>query len=99
KAGHVVDAVENGELAVSAVRVGGYDLVLMDIHMPGMDGIEATRRIRQSEGSCADVPVIALTANSMKGDREKFLSAGMNDYVAKPIDVANFADASSGRPV
>ena len=93
KVGHEVDVVENGELAVSAVKVGAYDLVLMDIHMPGMDGIEATQAIRRSNGDFADVPIIALTANSMKGDRERFLAAGMSDYVSKPIDMDKFSDA------
>ena len=93
KAGHEVDAVANGELAVSAAKVGGYDLVLMDIHMPDMDGIEATQAIRSSKGDFANVPIIALTANSMKGDRERFLAAGMSDYVSKPIDMDRFSDA------
>ncbi len=66
-----------------------YDVVLMDIHMPEMDGIEATRRIRELDGEQARIPIVALTANAMKGDPEKYLSAGMTDYVSKPINPQN----------
>jgi CheY-like chemotaxis protein len=66
-----------------------YDLVLMDIQMPVMNGIEATRAIRDADGSDGidpDIPIIAMTAHAMKGDRENFLSQGMNDYIPKPVD-------------
>ncbi len=79
-------AVDNGSAAVEAARTGGFDLILMDIQMPKMDGVEATRRIRDLKGELGRVPIIALTANAMPGDREKYLAAGMNDYVAKPVD-------------
>ncbi|MFC7049390.1 ATP-binding protein [Emcibacter nanhaiensis] len=78
--------VENGLQALQAVRDGDYDLVLMDIHMPEMDGLEATRRIRELKGPKSKTPIIALTANAMAGDRETYLMHGMDDYVSKPVD-------------
>ncbi|MBI5897009.1 MAG: response regulator, partial [Desulfobacterales bacterium] len=85
--GFSTDAVINGRLALEALEKDAYDLVLMDIQMPEMDGLEATRIIRDPHSAVRDhaVPVIALTAHAMKGDREQFLAAGMDDYVAKPI--------------
>jgi PAS domain S-box-containing protein len=91
--GHSVDVAANGLEAIEAVSTRPYDLVLMDIHMPEMDGIRATRRIREKGGERANIPIIALTANAMKGDREKYLAAGMNGYVSKPIDPAELRDA------
>ncbi len=85
-AGHSVDVAANGVEAIEAVTARPYDIVLMDIHMPEMDGITATRRIRELGGGLARIPIIAVTANAMKGDRERYLSAGMTDYVAKPIE-------------
>ena len=92
-AGHRIDIAANGIEAVEAVRSRNYDLVLMDIQMPEMDGISATRRIRELPPPACDVPIIALTANAMKGDQERYLDAGMNDYVPKPIDPARLARA------
>jgi PAS domain S-box-containing protein len=86
-AGHQVEVVDDGLQAVDAVRSKSYDVVLMDISMPEMDGVQATRRIRELDGPESQVPIIALTANAMKGDREKFLSAGMSDYLSKPIHI------------
>lgn len=81
-----IDLVENGAEAVAAVTGIPYDLVLMDIQMPEMDGLAATRRIRSMEGSAAAMPIIALTANAMRGDREQYLAAGMTDYLPKPVN-------------
>ena len=86
KAGHRVDIASNGIEAVEAVLSRPYDLVLMDIQMPEMDGIQATRRIRAMPDAKGRIPIVAITANAMRGDRERLLQAGMNDYVAKPID-------------
>ena len=86
RAGHRVDVVENGAAALDAVQKRPYDLVLMDVQMPEMDGPTATRAIRQLDGPLAQLPVIALTANAMAEQRQEYLAAGMNDYVSKPID-------------
>jgi PAS domain S-box-containing protein len=87
KLGYYVDAVPDGKEAVRVLEKDSYDLVLMDIQMPEMDGYEATRIIRNPESLVRNhrIPIIALTANTMKGDREKCLAAGMDDYVGKPI--------------
>ena len=82
-----IDAVRNGVEAVEAAQDTAYDLILMDIHMPTLDGVEAMRRIRRLDGPNANTPIVALTAFALPGDREKFLEAGMDDYVAKPIDI------------
>ena len=63
-----------------------YDLVLMDVQMPVMDGVAATKQIRSIGGPAGKVPIIAMTANAMQGDREKYMGAGMTDYISKPID-------------
>jgi CheY-like chemotaxis protein len=88
KAGHQIDVVNDGAEAVEAVRGKPYDLVLMDVQMPGVDGLEATRRIRGLPTKESAVPVIAITANAMHGDEQRCLAAGMNDYISKPIDRA-----------
>lgn len=80
------DIVENGLDAVAAATRSTYDLVLMDIHMPEMDGVTATEKIRSLPQPVSDLPIIAITANAMQGDREKYLATGMTDYVIKPID-------------
>jgi two-component system sensor histidine kinase/response regulator len=85
KMGHHVDVVENGHQAVDAVRHADYDVVLMDVQMPELDGMEATRQIRALAPPKCDVAIIALTAHAMAGAREHYLAAGMNDYVSKPI--------------
>jgi CheY-like chemotaxis protein len=80
-----VDVAENGEMAIRMVQANAYDLVLMDMQMPVMDGIEATRAIR-SDPRFDSLPIIAMTANAMAADRDKCLEAGMNDHIPKPID-------------
>ncbi len=84
--GHRVVFAHNGAEAVAAVQEHGFDLVLMDAMMPGMDGPTATARIRALPGPVARLPIIALTANAMVGDRERYMAAGMDGYVSKPID-------------
>ena len=86
--------VDNASQALQALETAPYDLVLMDVQMPEMDGYQATRRIRDLHSPVLNhsVPVIALTAHSMAGDAEKCLAAGMSDYIAKPIDPQNLAE-------
>ncbi|MFW5489949.1 MAG: AAA family ATPase [Desulfovibrio sp.] len=83
-----IHTVDNGEKAVKALTEHEVDLVLMDVQMPGMDGMEATRAIREGAAGerLADIPIIAMTAHAMSGDRERFLAGGMNGYIAKPVD-------------
>ena len=84
--GHEITSVDNGEEAVSRSTDGNFDLILMDVMMPGMDGLEATRQIREKERPTGrHVPIIAITARAMTGDREKCIDAGMDDYISKPI--------------
>ncbi len=98
------DVVGNGVEAVDAVRRASYDAVLMDIHMPEMDGFEATRAIRMMAGEAGSVPVIALTANALSSDHDECRTAGMNAYVSKPfrteeliIAIAEVVGARAGR--
>jgi signal transduction histidine kinase/CheY-like chemotaxis protein len=85
--GYQVDVVDNGRKALAAIAAGGIDLVLMDVQMPEMSGADATLELRHREaGTNTHLPVIAMTAHAMKGDAEKFLEAGMDDYVSKPVE-------------
>jgi CheY-like chemotaxis protein len=85
KAGHDVTLAENGQQAVDAVEAQDFDVVLMDVQMPVMDGVEATRRIRALPTAMAKVRIIALTAHAMEGAKREYLAAGMDDYLSKPI--------------
>lgn len=94
KIGHTVQIVPNGRLALDALHEEHFDFILMDIQMPEMDGFEATRNIRTNENfkKISDIPIIALTAFAMTGDRERCLEAGMNDYLSKPVNIAVLQD-------
>jgi PAS domain S-box-containing protein len=95
KLGYRADVVANGREVVDALQIATYDLVLMDVQMPEMSGIEATEMIRNAKSRVRDhdIPIIAMTANAMDGDREKYLNAGMDDYVSKPVNPKQLADA------
>jgi CheY-like chemotaxis protein len=95
KLGYHVDAVTNGKEALERLKRFDYDLVLMDCQMPEMDGYEATLSIRDNDSSVRNpgIPIIAITANAMKGDREKCLEVGMDDFITKPINVKELAEA------
>jgi CheY-like chemotaxis protein len=93
KLGYSVEVAANGREAVQKWAAGSYDLILMDCQMPEMDGYEATREIRSTEAGRRHIPIIALTANAMVGDREKCLSAGMDGFVPKPIRTGVLSDA------
>jgi signal transduction histidine kinase/CheY-like chemotaxis protein/HPt (histidine-containing phosphotransfer) domain-containing protein len=102
KAGYHVTIADNGHQAVEAVRNADFDLVLMDIQMPGLDGVEATRQIRELPVPKNAVPIFAMTAHAMRGACEEYLSAGMDDYITKPFQpallLAKLERLAEGRP-
>ena len=96
KLGYSADAVANGQEAVDALQNLPYDLVLMDVQMPEMDGYAATAAIRALDGEVRKIPIIAMTANAMDGDRERCLEEGMDDYISKPVTPDALAAAIAG---
>jgi signal transduction histidine kinase/ActR/RegA family two-component response regulator len=96
KMGHSVSVAVNGKLGVEAVAGGNYDFILMDVQMPEMDGLQATRAIRQAEaGGTSRIPIIALTAHASAEDRDRCLEAGMDDYLTKPLQVPRLKEIMS----
>jgi CheY-like chemotaxis protein len=93
KQGHTVTIAADGQDAIKAFEAQPFDLILMDVQMPGMDGLQATRAIRQQENGQSRIPIIALTANAMSQDRDLCLAAGMDGFVSKPIDVGELSRA------
>ncbi len=101
--GYRADIAANGLEVLAALRIQPYDIILMDVQMPELDGLDATRRIRAELTAAAQPHIIAMTANAMEGDREKCLMAGMNDYISKPVQVGQLIAAlercSASNPV
>jgi signal transduction histidine kinase/ligand-binding sensor domain-containing protein/DNA-binding response OmpR family regulator len=93
KIGYTADIVQNGKEAVNAAASKKYDIILMDVQMPEMDGLEATRIIRQNQGTDHTFFIVAMTANAMQGDKEECIEAGMDDYISKPITLDNLKTA------
>ena len=89
--GYVVDTALDAESAIEAIRVHRPDVILMDIQLPGIDGLELTRRLK-SEPETHDIVIIAVTAYAMKGDQAKALEAGCDDYITKPIDTRSLPE-------
>ena len=93
KLGYNVEIAENGKEVIQIVEKNDFDLILMDVQMPEMDGFQATQKIRELEqNSNKHIPIIALTAYAMKSDREKCLSVGMDGYLSKPINFKDMKD-------
>jgi CheY-like chemotaxis protein len=88
KRGHTVVVASNGKEAVEAYGNADFDVILMDVQMPEVNGLEATQAIREKEGGAKHIPIIAMTAHAMKGDKEKCLAAGMDAYISKPINTS-----------
>ena len=98
KRGHRVKIVGNGAQAIEALAQDDFDVVLMDVQMPEMDGFQATAAIREQERASGDhMPIIAMTAHAMRGDRERCLEAGMDDYISKPLRAEDFYQVVEGR--
>jgi two-component system cell cycle response regulator/two-component system cell cycle response regulator DivK len=92
--GYAVVEATTAEEALTMVRDAHPDLVLMDCHLPGMDGLSATRELKGLEATCS-IPVVAVTAHAMPGDRERALAAGCNEYISKPVDFSRLIDIVS----
>jgi CheY-like chemotaxis protein len=90
--GHSVDTVEDGVLAVEAMKTASYDLIFMDMRMPNMDGLEATRKIRALSNVGRSLPIIALTANAFDDDRNACFDSGMNDFMTKPVSAEELSE-------
>lgn len=90
--GHTVDTVEDGQLAVEAMKTASYDLIFMDMRMPNMDGLEATRKIRTLPNVSKALPIIALTANAFDDDRNACFDSGMNDFMTKPVSAEELSE-------
>ena len=86
RSGYLIDIAENGRQAIEALKNADYDVILMDVQMPEMDGIEATKQIRQLPGTKKFVPIIALTAQADVNTEDELRAAGMDDYISKPIN-------------
>jgi signal transduction histidine kinase len=95
KRGHVIEVASDGQQALEMARKNSYDVILMDVQMPGMDGFQATEAIRKLDAQ-SQIPIIALTAHAMVGDRQRCLEAGMNDYLAKPLDLVRLVEMVEG---
>jgi CheY-like chemotaxis protein len=96
KRGHHVAVANNGREAVQLAEQQDFDLILMDVQMPVVDGFQATGEIRAANGRSARLPIIAMTAHAMQGDRERCLAAGMDDYITKPIDMRRLIQLVEG---
>lgn len=90
--GHIVETVEDGQLAVEAMKTQSFDLIFMDMRMPNMDGLEATRNIRRLPNVPSDLPIIALTANAFDDDRNACFDSGMNDFMTKPVSAEELSE-------
>jgi CheY-like chemotaxis protein len=98
--GYRADVANSGPEVLASVKRKQYDVILMDIQMPDMDGLEATRHIREMDGSISQPHIIAMTAYALEGDREEFLKAGMNGYLSKPIQLGELKSAlESVKPI
>ena len=92
KLGYHADLAANGEEVLHSLELKPYDLILMDVQMPEMDGIEATRAIRKHWSSSDPPKIVAITAHALEGDREKCLDAGMDDYLSKPVKMGDLEE-------
>jgi CheY-like chemotaxis protein len=92
RAGHAVTAVTNGKDALDALKAGHYDVVALDLRLPDMDGLDIARAMK-ADPKLRNVPVVAITALAMKGDREKALEAGCDEYITKPVDTRTLAQS------